>query len=153
MSEAAVKKSPAGELYESDFHAWTVAQAKALRSGEFASLDCANLAEEIETLGRSEKHEIASHLRVILLHLLKWQYQPERRSRSWQSTLLVQRQELAERLDACPSLRSYPARILDRQFLSAVKIAALETGLPEERFGKACPFTVGQILDPDFLTS
>lgn len=151
MSEAVVKRPLPGDLYESDFHAWTVAQAKALRSGEFASLDAAHLAEEIETLGRSEKNEIASRLKLILLHLLKWRFQPERRSRSWQATLLVQRQELAERLDISPSLRSYPAEILAKQFRAAVRLAAIETGLPEERFGKACPFTMGEILDPDFL--
>lgn len=151
MSEIAVKRSQNRDLYESDFHAWTMAQAKALRAGDVASLDAEHLAEEIETLGRSEKNEIASRIRIVLLHLLKWRFQPARRSRSWQTTLLVQRQEIADRLETSPSLRTYPAEILQRQYRAAMRLAALETGLPEERFSKTCPFSVSDVLNPDFL--
>ena len=151
MSETAVKKPLIRDLYESDFHLWTVAQAKALRTGEVALLDVAHLAEELEALGRSEKHEIASRLKIILVHLLKWQTQPERRSRSWQVTLLVQRQEIAERMEASPSLRAYPAEILRKQYRAALCLAAAETGLPEAEFAKDCPFTIAEVLDPDCL--
>ena len=102
-------------------------------------------------MGRSEKHEIASRLKIILVHLLKWQMQPERRSRSWQVTLLVQRQEIAERMEASPSLRAYPVEILRKQYRAALRLAAAETGLPEAEFAKDCPFTIAEVLDPDCL--
>ena len=88
---------------------------------------------------------------VLLSHLLKWRYQPGRRGRSWRSTIGEQRRALHEILEGSPSLRSYPAQIMDLSQISARLMAADETGIDFTLFPEACPFTVEQILDPDFM--
>jgi Domain of unknown function DUF29 len=90
--------------YETDFYGWLQVQAAHLRAKEWNGLDIGNLAEELDTLGRSERNAVWSHLWVLLLHLLKWAYQPERRGRSWRRSILLARQHLARRLRDSPSL-------------------------------------------------
>jgi len=138
-------------LYEHDHYAWLTRQAGLLAGRRFAELDLENLIEEIETLGRSEKHDIENRLGVLLMHLIKWSYQPERRSGSWTSTLIEQRARLARRLQESPSLRAYPADVLGHEYALARRRAAAETGLPVEAFPEKCPYSVDQVLDPDFL--
>src|SRR5260370_41891160 len=93
--------------YEEDFYAWSVEQARLLRSGEFSSIDVANVAEEIESLGRSDKREIQSRLTVLLSHLLKWQMQSAMRSSSWSATIREQRRRIDKLLQESSSLRSF----------------------------------------------
>ncbi|BAC91519.1 DUF29 domain-containing protein, partial [Gloeobacter violaceus] len=92
--------------YRSDFHAWTVEQAAALKARQWDRLDIENLAEEIEALGRAERRELESRLAVLIAHLLKWQFQSERRSNSWQATIDEQRDQIARLLTSQPSLQS-----------------------------------------------
>lgn len=92
--------------YGNDFYSWTQQQAALLKSGQFSELDLANLIEEIESLGRSEKRELESRLTVLLLHLLKWQYQPVRRSRSWELSIDEQRVKFLRVLKDNPGLKS-----------------------------------------------
>lgn len=149
MSHVKAPVRPAA-TYVGDFYAWTRDQSRALRELRPSSIDWENVAEEIETLGRSEKEAIESYLSVVLLHLLKWRYQPQARSSGWKGSLLEHRRRLQRRLKASPSLRRYPASVLDEEYETARLKAAGETKMPEESFPEACPFTIEQILDPDF---
>lgn len=137
--------------FEADYAAWCAEQGALLREGRLAELDRANLAEEIESLGRSERKEIRKRLRVLLAHLLKWQLQPAKRKGGWKSTILIQRRELLRTLAENPSLRSHPFEVLQESYDIARIKATDETGLPEDTFPAACPFSVEQILDPNFL--
>lgn len=141
-------------LYESDFYAWTVDQAEKLRAratfDNRGDIDWENAAEEIESVGNSERYEIESRIAVLLIHLLKWRFQPERRSSGWKGTIVEQRNRIHRRLAKSPSLRAYPSEAVEEEYPSARLLAAGETGLSEDRFPTACPFTIDQILDPDF---
>ena len=123
-------------LYETDFYAWTQRQAALLRGEEFEQIDWNNLIEEIESLGRSEKHEVESRLTVILMHLLKWQYQPSRRitRRSWRKTITVQRIDLDRHLTQNPSLHTQLPALVKDAYTLAVRKAAVETGLDSRSF-------------------
>ena len=101
-----LRRCPAtSAAYEEDFYAWTVEQARLLRSGEFSSIDAANIAEEIESLGRSDRRKLESRMTVLLMHLLKWQKQSKLRSRTWSGTILEQRRRIEKLLKESPSLR------------------------------------------------
>lgn len=136
--------------YETDFYAWTERQAQLLRSEEFGEVDWHNLIEEIETLGRSEKQEIKNRLIVLMMHLLKWQYQPNRRPRSWRMTIAIQRVDLADLLADNPSLRTRFAEFISAAYPSALKKAVIETGLRKAIFPADCPYTAEQIMDESF---
>jgi hypothetical protein len=148
MSEAARK--PALAQYESDFFAWTEEQGRLLRARKAAGLDWDNLAEEIETLGRSERSEIRSRLVVLLHHLLKWQFQPGKRKQGWRASIIEARDQLDEQLTTSPSLHSYPATVLAKQYKVARLRAADETGLPLDSFPVECPYSMAEILGEDF---
>ena len=149
MSDVRIRPRP-GIAYESDLHAWSKDQAARLRDLRPNSLDWENIAEEIETLGRSEKREIESRLCVLLQHLLKWWLQPEGRKPGWRATVIEQRRQLGRTLVENPSLAAYPLVILGEEYEVARLNAAGETNLPEEAFPDTCPFTIEQVLDPDF---
>jgi hypothetical protein len=138
-------------LYEADFHRWSADQARALRDRRPDDIDWENIAEEIESLGRSDRQEIASRLTVILAHLLKWQIQPLARSNSWRATLVEQRTAIADIIADSPSLAPYPASILDRRYEAARKRASADAGLPLDAFPETSPYTVEQALDPDYV--
>src|SRR5438093_12531420 len=105
--------------YEQDFYAWTVEQSRLLRSGELSAIDAANIAEEIESMGRSDRRELRSRLAVLVMHLLKWRHQPGARSRSWSATVDEQRLQIEEVLAESPSLRPQPAaRLADHYALA-----------------------------------
>ena len=110
-------------LYEDDFYAWTVEQTRLLRAGELASVDAANIAEEIESMGRSDRRELQSRL-VVLMHLLKWRHQPEGRSTSWSGTIREQRHQIGLILDDLPSLRLFIAEALPQAYETARENAA-----------------------------
>lgn len=137
-------------LYETDFHAWTQSQAELLREEEFAELDLHHLIEEIESLGKSQQTELKSCLRVLIMHLLKWQIQPMRRSSSWRYTINVQRLDLQDLLDENPSLRVRLAEFADYAYPRAIRDAVKQTGLVATTFPVALPYTVEQLLDGNF---
>ncbi len=137
--------------YDDDFFAWTQEQAQLLRGGAFSEIDIANTAEELEDMGRSVRNEVKNRLAVLLMHLLKWQYQPVFRSRSWSSTLLEQRVQIKELLDESPSLSSMVTGDLSGIYVRARLKAVGETGFAESTFPQDCPFTPEQILSEDFL--
>ena len=136
--------------YEHDFYAWLQNQAALLKAGRLAEVDMDNLIEEIEALGRSERVELVSRLLVLLTHLLKWQFQPSARSSSWRGTIDEQRTQIELRLDDSPSLRRLIPESLAYAYPKAVRKAAFETGLATEAFPTDCPYTVDEVLDPDF---
>jgi len=144
-------------LHDRDFHRWCLEQAQALRAlsamraNLAVPLDLEHLAEEIESLGISQLHELRARLRQLLAHLLKWRYQPQRRSRSWRTTLRVQRDALADLFESSPSLKRRLAEELPRAYEKARRLAADETGLPLPTFPETCPFTLEEIEDPEFL--
>jgi Domain of unknown function DUF29. len=151
------KTAGSGEAHEDDFYGWCLDQAQALRAlsamraNLAVPLDLENLAEEIESLGISQLHELRARLRQLLAHLLKWRFQPQRRSRSWRATLRVQRDALADLLESSPSLKRRLAEELPKAYEKARRLAADETGLPLSTFPESCPFDLEQIEDPEFL--
>jgi hypothetical protein len=137
--------------YDDDFFAWTIEQARLLRQGAFSEIDASNLAEEIESMGKNNRRELGSRLAVLLMHLLKWRYQPNRRSPSWATTVRDQRDEIEALLDDSPSLRPGVGETLSAVYERARRKAISETGLLESAFPTNCPFTPEQILAENFL--
>ena len=137
--------------YDEDFFAWTQEQARLLRAGEFAQLDIENVAEELESMGRSDRREIESRLEVLLMHLLKWQVQVRHRSPGWIGTIREQRRRIGKLLRDSPSLRTAVPQLIPEAYTEALDKAAQETGLVETTFPSKCPFTPEQILDEGFL--
>jgi hypothetical protein len=142
-------EKPDDTLYERDFYAWTQEQAAKLRGRAHNDIDWENAAEEIESLGRSDKYEIEHRMEVLLLHLLKWKYQPEKRKSGWRATITEQRGRIDRRIKESPSLRDYPSIILDDAYRIARAQAEEETGLPFDSFPEVSPFTVAEVLDGD----
>jgi Domain of unknown function DUF29 len=138
--------------YEEDFFAWTQEQARMLRARATYGLDWDNLAEEIDSMGRRDRRELESRLRLILHHLLKWQAQPGLRGRSWQSTLREQRRQAEKLLKESPSLRPQLPSLVHEAYPDALVDALDETGLRPQSFPASCPFTIEQILDPAYLS-
>ncbi len=138
-------------LYDTDFYAWTQTQAAALQQANFDRLDIANLIEEIEDMGKSQRRQLESRLAVLMAHLLKWQFQPGKRSRSWQATIRTQRRHLHKLLDQNPSLRPTVPQAIVEAYADALDSAWAETGLDEELFPAHVPYTSAQILDDAFL--
>lgn len=136
--------------YDEDFYGWTREQAGLLRAGKLSDIDIDNLAEEIESMGRSEADKLRSCLRLILLHLLKWREQPERRSKSWRNTIQRERDNAALVLEENPSLEPKLPALFAKAYDLARREAARETDLPPDRFPEDPPFTLVQTLDPAF---
>jgi len=137
-------------LYETDFYGWIQNQAGVLRAGSFASLDLDNLIEEIESMGKSHKRALESRIEVLLIHLLKLQFQPERKTSSWEHTVKEQRRRLADHLLENPSLKPKVPEAQAKAYRYAISGASQETGLDESTFPEQCPWTFEQIMDPDF---
>lgn len=138
--------------YDADFYSWTQHQAAALRAKDFTALDLEHLAEEIESLGRSDRYAVESQLERLVLHLLKWRYDPAMEPRRlWQLTIIHARREIAKRVEDSPSLQDHPAHYLAIAYRHAREDAVVETGLPLATFPETCPWTVDQLLDSGFL--
>lgn len=135
--------------YTDDFYAWTQQQAEILKNQEFERLDWQHIAEEIEDMGRSEKRQLESRLEILIMHLLKWQFQPNLRSRSWQLTIKEQRLRLEKLLAENPSLRSNLDNVKEKIYPLAVISAEKETGLSS--FPVTCPYELNNIFSPEFL--
>lgn len=138
-------------LDELDYHDWLVTQAAHLRAHSFDELDAETIAEELEDMGRSERRAVESHLKNLLLHLLKWSTQTKRRSKSWRDSIDTARDTLLDLLDDSPSLRSQLAEFVERQYPRARRSAANQTGLVEANFPLRCPFLLSQVLDHEFF--
>ncbi|MCJ2133583.1 DUF29 domain-containing protein [Methylobacterium sp. J-026] len=146
MTAVKVRPVPAGTAYADDFYTWTQEQGARLRSGDFSALDSENLAEEIESLGKSQFDSLVSFWRIVLLHMLKFDHQPERRSRSWTISIRTHRNRAADVLEDNPGLKSRVAQAMARAYRDAREEAAAETGLPLHLFPKECPYTWEELL-------
>ena len=133
--------------YERDFYQWTQTQAASLRQGKLTEVDLKNIAEEIESMGRSDRRAISSYLRNVILHLLKYGYQPGRRSRSWENSIDNGRREMALLVKDSPSLCAQIPELIPAEYALARRLASRQTRLPLATFPEACPFTVEQIID------
>lgn len=138
-------------LYEQDFYMWIETTAQQLKEGKFDEVDLTNLIEEIESMGRSEKRELKSRLIVLLMHLLKWQYQPEKRSESWRSTISEQRICIEGLLEDSPSLKPLIVEVFDDCYQKARLKAADETGIKLNFFPKESPFSLEETLQVSFF--
>ena len=139
--------------YEQDFLTWTQQQAEYLQKGRWAELDVKNLIEELEALGRSEQKELSSYFQVLVMHLLKCQYQPEKRTPSWNNTLSNCRDKIQDCLEDIPSLQRFlqDSEWIEKYYRRARRDAVKETQKPLETFPTDCPYAIAQILDPEFL--
>jgi hypothetical protein len=137
------------EAYEKDVFAWASEQVSLLRSGRLSEIDVDHIAEEIESVGNSQKRELVSRLTVLLQHLLKWQYQPALRGKSWRATIRVQRRDIAYLMQSNPSLKSVLPEAIGQAYGTAVIKAEGETDIAESVFPGVCPWTFDQIMDPD----
>lgn len=138
-------------FYDRDFARWSTEQSALIRQGRFDEVDLENVAEEIESLGRSDKREIRDHQEVLLRHLLKWEFQPQKRKAGWRSTILEQRRQIKLLIKESPSLKEYPASEIAWCYDLARMKAADETGLSDSVFPKRCGYEAGQILDEAFM--
>lgn len=138
-------------LYNQDYYLWLQQTIKDLTHHNIEELDWDNLLEEIEALGKREQKAIKSNLRVIILHLLKWNYQAEKRSQSWIYSIAEHRQRLYDDFETSPSLRVYCQDIFSKVYGEARKLASKETGLSLTHFPENCPFLLEQILDENWL--
>jgi hypothetical protein len=136
--------------YEADLNLWGVEQARLVREGRWQELDIANIAEEIESLGGSQRSEIRNRLTVLLQHLLKWEHQPAKRKYGWRSSINEQRIAIVDLIETSPSLRAYPGTLMDRCYVIARAKAADETGLPEKTFPATCAYSIEQVLSSRF---
>ncbi|CAG9173469.1 hypothetical protein LMG23992_02462 [Cupriavidus laharis] len=142
-----------GTTYETDVVAWASEQAALLRAGKLSAIDVQHIAEEIEDVGKGEQRELASRMSVLLAHLLKWQFQPSRRSKNWQFTIRTQRKEVAYFLNEAPSLRGKfgDAAWLDIVWSKARSVASNETGLDLDVFPEVLPWAMDDVLSQEFL--
>jgi Domain of unknown function DUF29 len=136
--------------YERDFYSWLMEQARHLRESRLEALDRDNLAEEIESLGREQFNKLVSALRVLMAHMLKWDHQPARRSRSWVLSIKQQRFEVNNVLDDNPGLKPRVAEAIARAYRGARIDAAKETGLDEMEFPANCPYSFDDIMSRVF---
>ena len=139
-------------VYEQDFHAWLQEQAALLKTGRLHELDVEHLVEEIESMGASERRELLSRLQVLILHLLKHQYQPARRSKSWLLTTTHQRTAIGRLLEQSPSLkRLLTPAVIQSVYEKAIREALIETDLERYVFPIDCDYSLAQLLDDDYL--
>ncbi len=137
-------------LHDSDFYAWSPEQAALLRAGRVGEADLAAIAEEIESLGKTEKRGLVSRLTVLLLQLLKWERQPAGRGNSWRLSIADARYEIADLLDDNPSLKTVIDEVTASAYRYARRKAAIETDMGEEAFPATSPWSFAQATDAGF---
>ncbi len=140
------KLEPALKLYDTDFALWIEQTAQLMRDHAFDQVDWENVIEEIESLGRSDKRALRSQVTRVIMHLLKWDYQPECRSNSWRGSIVEGHTQIEELLQDSPSLKPYLAQVLAKCYGNAVEQAGAETGLPINTFPVECPYTIDEVL-------
>ena len=136
--------------YQQDFYAWTQQNAQWLRQGKLTEIDVINIAEELESMGKSQHHALINRLADLLMHLLQWQFQSAKRSRSWELTIIEQRQEIVDLLEDSPSLKHSMEAKLAKAYNQATIKAERETGIRYTDFPSNCPYTLEQVLDDNF---
>ncbi|BAP55362.1 hypothetical protein THII_1065 [Thioploca ingrica] len=136
--------------YEQDFYAWIQHNIALLKQGKLNEIDIDILIDELESMAKRDKRELTSRLMILMAHLLKWQFQPNKQSGSWQSSIDEQRIQIIEQLEESPSLKNTLHEGIGRAYPKAVTLAAKETGLSLEIFPKECPYRIEQLLDDDF---
>jgi ParB-like chromosome segregation protein Spo0J len=141
----------ATNLYDRDYYLWLSHTANLISEGKFSEVDAVNLIEEIQDMGRSEKRAIESNLVVLLLHLLKYKYQSDKRTNSWKSSIREHRRRLRKALSDSPSLKRHFEQVVDECYQDAREQAADETGLPIATFPQELSFTLAEVLNPDYL--
>jgi len=138
-------------LYSQDLYRWAEVTAALLKARQFEQLDLDNLIEEVESLGRSDRDKLLSSLKVLLLHLLKWQ-QPHKRTHSWENTIFRERENIAEYLEDAPSLRQFlTEEWVEKAYQRGLRIAVQETRLDKSVFPERCPYSLEEILEQNFL--
>lgn len=151
VGHARVQDECSVPAYEWDLVAWAEANARLLRAGRLADIDAEHIAEELEDVGKSERRALGTHLRNLMLHLLKWQSQPGLRGPSWRRSIQGSRQEIQVVLADSPSLKSTVTDAVVQEYPRAVRLAVTETALPSQSFPAQCPYDVAQLLDEDWL--
>lgn len=144
--EISSRKKSLPPLYEKDFYHWTKRQAHLLQDKDFAELDIKNLIEEIESLGRSEKRALESYLTILLIHLLKIQYQPKKRTKSWDLSVKNSKHKIEVLLKDNPSLKKHLPNLFKEAYFTARLGAAAETNLDETIFPDECPWTIKELI-------
>ncbi|MBW4658551.1 MAG: DUF29 domain-containing protein [Drouetiella hepatica Uher 2000/2452] len=139
------------DTYDKDFYRWTREQSLFLGNRDWESLDVEHLIEEIASLGKQQERELESRLRILLAHLLKWQFQPDRQSNSWRATIREQRSAIARHLQENPSLKPYLPKAFTLGFEYGLDLAVRETNLSYDTFPSECPYSLEQVLDSSFL--
>ena len=142
--------SRVSSAHEQDFYAWGITNAKLLREGKLEGIDIEHVAEELESMGKTQQRVLISRLTVLLAHLMKWQLQPELRSRSWKNTIKIQRIDLQELLQDNPSLRPQTGEALNRAYRKAKLLAAGDTDMDETSFPETCPYSFEQAMEEAF---
>jgi hypothetical protein len=137
-------------VYEQDLCLWLSQNTELLREGRVAEIDIENIAEELDAMGKSQHRELMNRLRVLLAHLLKWQFQPDHRSNSWKVTIVEQRYQIEQLLEMSPSLKHKIDQKIPKAYSKAVGYAAAETGIPKSVFPKTCPYALEKALDENF---
>jgi hypothetical protein len=138
-------------LYETDYVKWIETTVEQLKQKNYDAIDWENLIDEIEDMARSDRRSLKSNLVVILTHLLKWQFQPERRSSSWQASIVEHRRRVRDLLKDSPSLKPYFEEVFAECYEDAIELASIETGLPTSTFPRSSPYTSTQVLKAGFL--
>jgi hypothetical protein len=136
--------------YDNDLYTWSLEQAALLRQRKFDQVDLEHIIEEIEDMSKSEKRALVSFLENLLMHLLKWYYQPSQRSRSWELTIIEQRRRLVEHLEENPGLKGKLAESIEKAYFYARSGAEKETGLPASTFPEECPWEYATFTGADF---
>ncbi len=144
------KPSATADLYERDFYSWAFQQAALVRDGHLDAIDRANIVEELESLGREQFAKLTSALRVLTMHMLKWDHQPEKRSRSWLSSIVVMRDVFSDVLRDNPGLKSRFDEAVERAYAQARRQAAAETGLKIATFPVDCPYDLRDLTQRPF---
>jgi hypothetical protein len=137
--------------YDEDFHKWTQQQSRFLREEKWSCLDIPNLVEEIESLGRQEQRELENRLGVLLGHLLKWEFQSDKQSKSWRSTIREQRRRIQRLLKKSPSLQPYLPQVLEDAYQDGLDLVIRETSLDEENPPSECPYRLEEVLSFEFF--
>ncbi len=144
--------------YEIDFHAWALHNAKLLRQRQWSEIDSEHIAEELESMGKSQRQEIVSRLKILLGHLLKWEYQFKQITEkwpweggSWRGTIREQRIRISDLIKDNPSLKPYLPQAVWLAYPEAIELASEDTGFPVTAFPETCPYTSEQILDRKFF--
>ena len=136
---------PLSLLYERDETAWLETMSALVAEGRLAEINHHNLSEYLSDMAKRDRREVESRLIVLLAHMLKWVHQPERRSGSWQATIIEQCQEL-EGLLGRGVLYNHAESVLATSYLKAVKRAVAETGKTDTAFPINCPYSLDQML-------